>query len=151
MLWLIDGYNVMHAAGALGSEVLGRDVFRRRRRRFLNTLADALGADRANETTIVFDASSPPADFPLESSFKGMNLIFALEDEDADTRIERIIAEHSAPKSLTVVSSDRRVRKAASRRKAKALGAEDFLDFLERTQRQRSRAKEGPQTLSATD
>ncbi|MGO8903193.1 MAG: NYN domain-containing protein [Isosphaeraceae bacterium] len=141
MLWLIDGYNLMHAAGVLGSDLISREAFRRKRRRFLNTIADAMGAERAHETTVVFDASTPPSDFPLESSYKGMTLIFALEDESADARIERLIAAHSAPKSLTVVSSDRQIRQAATRRRARTLSADEFLDLLERFQSRRRQEK----------
>src|SRR5262245_43335105 len=130
MLWLIDGYNLLHAAGAIGGQGLGREAFRRRRRLFRSALADALGVETARDTTIVFDATSPPADFPLETTYKGLTLIFALGDENADARIEQLIGQHSAPKSLTVVSSDRRVRQAASRRKARAMKADDFLDLV---------------------
>ncbi len=132
MLWLIDGYNLMHAAGAVDSSAPSRKVFARKRRRFLIDLADALGQERCRETTVVLDANSPPADFPLESDYQGLHLIFALGDESADARIETLIAAHSAPKSLTVVSSDRRVRRAASRRRARALSADEFLDLLDR-------------------
>ena len=121
MLWLIDGYNLMHAAGAIDGREIRRELFQRKRRRFLNELADALGPERCRETTVVLDASTPPADFPLETVYQGLNLIFALGDENADARIETLIAAHSAPKSLTVVSSDRRIRRAARRRRARTL------------------------------
>ena len=132
MRWLIDGYNLMHAAGAVQSKESPSHVFRRSRRRFLNDLAHALGTERARETTIVFDASSPPADFDLETTYKGLNLIFALGDENADARIEQLIAAHSAPRSLIVVSTDHRVRRAATRRRARAITADEFLDDLDR-------------------
>lgn len=132
MQWLIDGYNLMHASGAAGDPGSSAETFRRRRRRFLNELAARLGSQRARETTIVFDAKSPPTDFPLESTYQGLQVIFALGDENADARIEELIAAHSAPKALTVVSSDRRVRQAASRRRARALTSDEFLDRLDR-------------------
>ncbi len=134
MLWLIDGYNLMHAAGALDGREIRRESFHRKRRRFLCDLADALGPERCRETTVVLDASTPPADFPLKSVHQGLSLIFALGDENADARIEDLIAAHSAPKSLTVVSSDRRIRRAAQRRRARTLSADEFLDLLERFQ-----------------
>jgi predicted RNA-binding protein with PIN domain len=139
MLWLIDGYNLMHAAGAAGGKEVSGEAFRRRRRRFLKMLADALGSERARETTIVFDASSPPGDFELESTYNSMRVIFALGDENADARIEQMIAQHSAPKSLTVVSTDHRIRRAATRRKAKAVTADKFLELLERLQNEKQR------------
>lgn len=132
MRWLIDGYNLMHAAGAFGSKHVGGSAFCRRRRRFLCMLADTLGSERARETTIVFDAKSPPHDFDLETTYGGLHLIFALGDESADARIEQLIAAHSAPKSLTVISTDHRVRRAAAHRKAKAVTSDEFLDELER-------------------
>ena len=92
-------------------------------------MAAALGP-LVHDTTVVFDASKPPGDFPIESIYKGITVIFALSDEDADARIERMIAHHSNPKALTVVSTDRRVRQAATRRKARAMRADDFLDRM---------------------
>jgi predicted RNA-binding protein with PIN domain len=146
MHWLIDGYNLMHATGVLDKEVKSHKLFQQRRRRFLSNLADALGAERAAETTVVFDASTQPADMPIVANYQGLSLIFAVGDENADARIEQLIAEHSAPKSLTVVSTDRRVRKAATRRKAKAVTSDDFLDLLDRFRHRESRQR-APQDL----
>jgi predicted RNA-binding protein with PIN domain len=143
MRWLIDGYNLMHAQGALPGKEIGREAFRRKRRRFLNELASALGSQRALETMVVFDASAPPQDFGLETTYKGLSVVFAVGDENADARIERLIAEHSAPRSLTVVSSDRRIRRASARRRAISLSADEFLDELDRYRSQSDRAKAG--------
>lgn len=131
MRWLIDGYNVMHAAGRLGPK-LSREGFRRARRRFLDELAVLFPIERAGEVTVVFDASLPPGDFPISSSYRGLRVIFAYGDEDADSRIEYILGQDSNPKTLTVVSSDRRIREAASRRRARPLTAEAFLDLGDR-------------------
>ncbi len=140
MHWLIDGYNIMHAGGRLGAK-LGREGFRRARRRFLDDLADALGLDRASQTTVVFDATVPPGDFPLHATYRGLRLIFALEDEDADSRIERMIGLESNPRNLTVVSSDRRIRQAASRRRANPLTAEDFWIWIDDLRERQATAK----------
>jgi predicted RNA-binding protein with PIN domain len=131
MRWLIDGYNVMHAAGLLGPR-LSRDGFRRARRRFLDELAIALPAEDEGDVTVIFDASVPPGDFPLSSTYRGIRVVFALGDEDADSRIEYLLGQDSNPKSLTVVSSDNRIRQAASRRKARPLTADAFWDLKDR-------------------
>jgi uncharacterized protein len=131
MRWLIDGYNVMHAAGMLGPK-LGREGFRRARRRFLDEVAKILPVDRTGDLTVVFDAKVPPGDFPIASTYRGLRLIFALGDEDADSRIESIIGHDSNPGTLTVVSSDRRIRQAASRRRARPLTADAFWDQKDR-------------------
>ena len=133
MRWLIDGYNVMHAGGRLGPK-LGREGFRRARRRFLDELAAALGPDVAGQTTVVFDASVPPGRLPLDANYRGLGVLFALGDENADARIEQLIAEHSNPKTLTVVSSDRRIRQAAARRRTRSLTAERVLGADRRSQ-----------------
>jgi uncharacterized protein len=132
MRTLIDGYNLMYALGRLGKRH-GPDGFRKARDRFLNELAAAIGAVGAYQTTVVFDANTRdvPLHLPRETTFKGMLIIYALDDEDADARIERLIAAHSAPKNLLVVSTDQRIRQAASRRKARSLTAEAFWQELE--------------------
>jgi predicted RNA-binding protein with PIN domain len=122
---LIDGYNLMHAVNLPSTEV-GPQVMRKLRRAFLNDLAAALGPVDAAQTVVVFDATNAPEHLPKESQHKGLTVIFAAEDESADDRLEALIGQHSAPKTLTVVSSDRRVRQAAQRRRAQALGADEF-------------------------
>jgi len=138
MRWLIDGYNVMHAGGRLGPK-LGREGFRRARRRFLDELSAALGPDIARQTTVVFDASVHPGDFRLDADYRGLGVLFALGDENADARIEQIIAEHSNPKTLTVVSSDRRIRQAAARRRARVLTADEFWVLIDDFKEHRAR------------
>jgi uncharacterized protein len=140
MPWLIDGYNVMHAGGRLGAK-LGREGFRRARRRFLDDLVDALGSDRAGQTTVVFDARVPPGDFPVQATYRGLHLVFALGDEDADSRLELMIAHEANPRNLTVVSSDRRIRQAAARRRANPLTADDFWVWLDDLREQGAIAK----------
>jgi predicted RNA-binding protein with PIN domain len=132
MRWLVDGYNLMHAWGLLeNGKELKPEPFRRVRRRFLKELAARLGPTESERTTVVFDANSPPVDLPLDSIQHRLRVLFALGDENADARIESLIAAHSSPKQLNVVSTDRRIRKAASRRKARCYTADDFLNVIE--------------------
>jgi predicted RNA-binding protein with PIN domain len=139
MRTLIDGYNVMFAGGLLvGGKRLGPDGLLKVRQRFLNDLADALGPLDARQTTVVFDASQAPDDAPRETPHKGLTVLFAVDDDDADSRIEQLVARHPHPKSLTVVSSDRRVRQAAARRKARAVTAEAFWSDLDARKSRRS-------------
>ena len=127
---LIDGYNLMFTLGLLEKR-FRPDGFRKARNRFLSNLAAALGAVAAYQTTVVFDAREAPGHLPRETSHEGMTVVFADEEEGADARIEELIAAHSAPKALTVVSTDRRIRQAATRRRARAVTSEDFLQNLE--------------------
>jgi predicted RNA-binding protein with PIN domain len=130
MRWLIDGYNVMHAGGRIDPR-LGREGFRRARRRFLDDLSAALGSKASEQTTVVFDASAHPGDFGLVSSYRGLGVVFALGDESADARIERLIAADANPKTLAVVSSDRRIRQAATRRRARSVPAVEFWELID--------------------
>ncbi len=130
MRTLIDGYNLMFADG-LPARRPGTDVFRKARQRFLDKLARGLGPFEASQTTVVFDATDHPANLPAVTMYKGMTIVFAVDDADADARIEQLIAEHSAPKMLRVVSTDRRIRTATARRKARAMTADEFLVSLE--------------------
>jgi predicted RNA-binding protein with PIN domain len=130
MQTLIDGYNLMHEQGLLEKR-FGPGGFRKARNRFLDRLAEGLGAVAAYQTTVVFDARDAPPNLPRESTHKGLTVVFADEDEGADARIERLIAASSVPRSLTVVSSDHRIRQAADRRKARSITADEFLQQLE--------------------
>jgi hypothetical protein len=120
----------MHAGGRIGPQ-LGREGFARARRRFLHELAEALGSERTPRVTVVFDAAAPPRDFSLETTYLGLHLVFALGDEDADERIERILGQDSNPANLTVVSTDRRLRLAAARRRAQSMTAEEFWTWID--------------------
>jgi uncharacterized protein len=149
MQWLIDGYNVMHADGRLGPR-LGREGFRRARRRFLDDISAALGPVAARETTVVFDATVPPGDFQTVSTYRGLDVLFALGDENADARIEHLIAEHTNPRTLSVISSDRRIRLAANRRHTRTLTAEQFWLMIDRL-KERGNTPESRVTADAQD
>lgn len=141
MRTLIDGYNVMHAKGLMNRD-FGPDGLRQARHKFLVELAAALGPVESALTTVVFDAADPPVDRSDRQKVKGIVAIFAVGDEDADARIEAMIAAHSDPKKLTVVSSDLRIRKAAQRRKSKVLTSDVFLANL--TERRHTRPAPPP-------
>ena len=129
MRTLIDGYNVMFAAGLLGKR-FGSDGFRRVRTRFLNDLALKLGPTQSHLTTVVFDAKKVPEGLPSQIRHKGITVCFAVNNPTADERIGELIKCHSDPKRLTVISSDNQIRTAARRRKAQSVTADDFLTKL---------------------
>ena len=130
MRTLIDGYNLMHAGGLLGGR-LGPDGFRKVRTRFLNDLAAWLDPVEAHLTTVVFDAVEAPLNLASATRHKGLSVLYAVEHESADERIEELIVQHSSPKTLTVVSSDHRIQKAAIRKRAKVLSADDYWCLLD--------------------
>jgi uncharacterized protein len=107
MSLLIDGYNLLNAAGILGRG-RGPGSLERARQALLNTLVESIPADEVPRTTVVFDASESPWGVARQQKHQGITVMFASRDDDADTVIEELIEKDSAPKRLTVVSSDHR-------------------------------------------
>ncbi len=80
---------------------------------------------------------------------KGLLVRFAARDEDADTLIEELIREDSAPRRLTVVSSDHRIQRAAKRRRARAVDSDVwYAEVLRARQQRQQAAAEGPERPS---
>jgi len=74
---------------------------------------------------IVFDGIGPPDKTPFDS-MAPLEVVFSGRVKDADTVIENKIAANTAPRSLIVVSSDRRIRAAARKRKATSAKSDIF-------------------------
>jgi uncharacterized protein len=129
MSLLIDGYNVLHLVGLLGGG-LGPGGLERARGRLLGLLAGSLEPEERARTTVVFDAHHAPPGAPATAEHRGLTVRYAVGYPDADTLIEELIRTDSAPKQLTVVSSDHRIRRAAERRGATSLDAETWYDGL---------------------
>ena len=74
---------------------------------------------------IVCDGSPGPL-ATVQSPTEEIELIYAGPGREADEVIERLIAQDTAPRRLVVVSSDRRIQRAAQRRRAQAWSSERF-------------------------
>ena len=134
---IIDGYNLMHAAG-LARDSYAPGVLERCRLRLLSLVAGLLDEQQRERTTIVFDAKDAPAGGSRQDMFQGILIEYSPPGQEADDVIELLIRQHSAPKQLLVVSSDHRLHKAARRRRAHARDSDRFLDDCERRARKRS-------------
>jgi len=93
---------------------------------------------------IVFDGAGP-ADKNEFNTIDNLEVYFAGFHCDADTVIEEKITADTSPRRLTVVSSDRRLRKAAGERKAMALKAEDFWQQVRRELARRNPKRREPE------
>jgi hypothetical protein len=134
MALLIDGYNLLHATNIFGEAGPGTDLHRSRLA-LLKYLADSISERERTGTAIVFDASGAPPGLPRIISYEGMTVHFARRHSDADEMIEELLEQHAAPRSLTVVSSDHRVQRAARRRGASYVDSAQWYRELQVAQR----------------
>lgn len=129
---LIDGYNLLFQSPLVGS---GRSPgwLQRARDRLLQLLETKLSPADCRRTHIIFDASKnrqkTPTSFVAAS---GIVVRFAIDHTEADDLIEEIIRTHSHSKTLRVISSDLRIRRRATARKAVSIDSDTFLTELER-------------------
>lgn len=123
MALIIDGYNLLHASGIL-PRGLGPHGLQRARDALLDFLAASLDPAEISHTTVVFDAPAKGRGLPRSTEHKGITVRFALDQESADELIEQLIQSDSAPRRLTVVSSDHRLHRAARRRRATAVDSD---------------------------
>jgi predicted RNA-binding protein with PIN domain len=132
---IIDGYNVMHAAG-LARATYGPGDLARKRFELLVKLARRLTIEERKRCTVVFDAIDAPKYLSGRFRHEEMLVLFAEPGHEADELIEILICEHSAPRRLTVVSSDHRLQNAIRKRRGTAVDSDVFLIKVESPHRQ---------------
>jgi len=126
---LIDAYNVLWLGSA--SEPHGPDLtpsgllrvvaHSRFRRRAIRLVCDGLPARGEGQPSPAFGDSA------ILVRVGPGEVVYSGRSGSADDVIERIIDEHASPRGLLVVSSDRRVKRAARRRGARTIASEVFL------------------------
>ena len=126
MVFLIDGYNLMHAVGMLRVG-LPQKHLAGARTRFLDWLADA-ARNRPDTLRVVFDAQNGPAP-SNEYGHKGVRVRFAFR-QTADEQIEELVRAANVPKAAVVVSNDGAVQEAARRRGCGVFTCQGFVDWL---------------------
>ncbi|XZE54627.1 NYN domain-containing protein [Planctomycetaceae bacterium SH139] len=132
MLLLIDAYNLLHQSDVL-HRGRGDRWLEKARQRLIHRLAEHLDPELAAQTCLVFDASKPPRGRSSEFVQLRIQIRFAVDHREADDLLEEIITRHATPKRLTVISSDHRIQRAASRRGATFFDADVwYADLLER-------------------
>ncbi|MGC3968116.1 MAG: NYN domain-containing protein [Pirellulales bacterium] len=152
MRLLIDGYNLIHAAGIVGPRSRDGRGLERSRTALARFVSELVGGLEKASAVIVFDAAGAPPGLPSEMFVHGVNLRFARGYNSADELIEELIQLDTAPRRLTVVSSDHRIQCAARRRKARAVDSDTWYDeaLQLRARRERDDAT-GPQAPTMPD
>jgi predicted RNA-binding protein with PIN domain len=108
MLYLFDGYNILHASPFRDREEL------------IDRLASFV-ALRGARGVVVFDGIAEDA------SYGDLSVRFA---EDADALIERLAAEHRGQEEVWVISSDREIRGTAGQ-DTRRVSSKNFLRDLD--------------------
>jgi hypothetical protein len=124
--FLLDGYNLMHAVGAVP---VGRGGFDTARRRFLDWLAGC-PAVRGQAVRVVFDAQNSARDLGT-STHRGLLVTYSFR-QTADDLIEALVSTEPNPQGLRVVSNDGRVREFARRHRCPVMTCGEFVDWLQR-------------------
>ncbi|QDU88465.1 YacP-like NYN domain protein [Pirellulimonas nuda] len=133
-MFLIDGYNLLHAAGVF-AQGQAAGTLQAEREALLAMLAGRLTAKQRRVTTIVFDAAGAPPGLPDTATHESIKIRYARGYEDADALLEEIIEQHRAPKGMVVVSSDHRVQRAARSRGARWVDSEQWVRELPRVKK----------------
>lgn len=151
---IIDGYNLMHAAGIAKQRYAAGEMERCRKQLQLK-IASMLEAEALARTTLVYDAFASISDDQRVFRKHGMKIVFAPMGHDADSVIEELLQKHSAPRQIIVVSSDHRLHKAAKRRKARCVDSEVFMQQIETEEplsgRRRRPSQSNSHSQSASD
>jgi predicted RNA-binding protein with PIN domain len=152
MSLIIDGYNFLNATG-LGAPGRTAGTLAAARLAVLNFVAESVPADELPRTTVVFDAGEGAARGRARvHEYRGLTVRFASGYKDADELIEHMIEADSAPRGLTVVSSDHRLQRAARRRRANPIDSDRWYSQVSQQRRrdqQRAHSAKPPPPATA--
>ncbi len=136
---LIDAFNVLHTTGVLPPDLAGLDIEELRG-------VIALSRYRHQPIKLICDGTPPAAEAPSWQSeqdsfadesagnqshgFRNISTQWSGNETDADTIIEILVAQDSAPRRLTVITSDRRLTMEIRKRRVRVMPSEVFLENL---------------------
>ncbi|MGA2172278.1 MAG: NYN domain-containing protein [Sedimentisphaerales bacterium] len=131
---IIDGHNLLWAIRGAEDDASKTDAA-------LCRILDGYFGLVGERGEIIFDGIGPPNKTEF-NNIRNLEVTFSGRSNDCDSVIEQRILASTAPKQLTVVSSDRRLRKAAAARKATAVKSEDFWKDVEKQLSRQRKSKE---------
>lgn len=130
---LIDTYNVLHVTGVLPPHLAGLDVlglarlisFSRHARSKVLLVCD--GAPPDQEPLVHAEYRHAP---PVLEDSDAIRILHAGHRRDADSLIESLLRSYGGQRTITVVSDDRRLQRAANTHSSRHLTAREFLAQL---------------------
>jgi predicted RNA-binding protein with PIN domain len=136
---LIDGYNLLHSVRSLldqSAEITDDQLCR--------VIGEYLYRTKG-KGSIIFDGTGPK-DKSVFNNLFNLEVVFSGPNREADDVIEKLIQQNTAPRNLSVISSDRRIKQAAEKRKATPVDCVDFwmkvLKQIEKKQKQQAEPQE---------
>jgi len=133
---IVDGYNLLRAVQNLleqSSDISDVQLCR---------LIDEYLYRTKKRGQIVFDGVGP-RDKTGFNNLRNLEVVFSGTNHEADDVIEKLILENTAPRNLIVVSSDRRIKTAANKRKATAVDCVDFwTEVIKQLEKKKKRQAE---------
>jgi predicted RNA-binding protein with PIN domain len=116
---IIDGYNLLHAAANLLEESSDFTDMQ------LCRMIDEYLYRTKKKGCIVFDGVGPKDKTGFNNLYN-LEVVFSGSSREADDVIEKSILKDTAPRNLTVVSGDNRIKTATNKRRATAADCIDF-------------------------
>jgi predicted RNA-binding protein with PIN domain len=134
MPFIIDGHNLLYSIREAEDGFSISDIQ-------LCRILDMYFKQTGEVGEIIFDGVGPKdkSDF---YKINNLEVLFAGFSKDTDTIIEEKIEVNTAPRRLTIVSSDRRLRKAARTRRANTVKSEEFWTNVNKQLRRKKTPKE---------
>jgi hypothetical protein len=133
---IIDGHNLLWAVQSIEDDPSITDIG-------LCRVLDRYFGLAGLNGEIIFDGTGPLNKTEF-AAIRNLQVSFSGRASDCDAIIEQRILESSAPKLLTIVSTDRRLREAADDRKAVSVKVEDFWDKMKKQLNRQKPDKEPP-------
>ena len=148
MAYLIDGHNLVFAIRGFGEEFAGMDE------EVMCAVMNEYFSRIRDDAFVIFDGTGP-VDKSYFYSFSNLSVKFSGEDYEADDIVIDEIEADSAPRRLVVVSSDRKLRFAASKRRSTSLSSDEFwlmvVENLNRPVRKKAEPKEKRSGITAAE
>ena len=119
---VIDGYNLLYKSWFEDRDQL------------IDFLSDYKKSKQIQKITLVFDGTHKGTSYGDQQFYGGIEIIYSPLNETADEVIERI-APGILKDHLVIVSSDRRVQKAATREGGTFLESQEFVQRLKTYQK----------------